>query len=178
MIPRYRFHRPERAGHREHPAPATTPSSTPEPAEPMVPDDSSADDWEVAPPWAARAGRRTLRDKLGAGWRGLKHAVRGDSSFFAHAYRGLLIALTAALLGVGPMGWCLLAIAASLVLIAELAHSAVDTLARALGDPEEPGLTVAREIATAGVLVAVTASAGISITVLTIQFGEMFGWWR
>ena len=99
--------------------------------------------------WTARAGRRNSREKFAAGLRGLKHAIRGDSSFFAHAYRGTLIALTAALLGVDPWGWCLLVIAACLVLLAELTHSAVDTLARAVGDPEEPRLKIAREIATA-----------------------------
>ena len=106
----------------------------------------------------ARADRRNTREKFVAGLRGLKHAIRGDSSFFAHGYRGTLIAMTAALLGVNPWGWCLLVIAACLVLLAELAHSAVDTLARAIGDPEEPRLKMAREIAAAGVLVAAFGS--------------------
>ena len=90
--------------------------------------------------WTARAGRRNSREKVAAGLLGLKHAIRGDSSFFAHGYRGTLIALTAALLGVSPWGWCLLVIAACLVLLSELTHSAVDTLARTIGDPEEPRL--------------------------------------
>src|SRR4051794_41539745 len=80
------------------------------------------------PPLAvtARAGRRNSREKFSAGLRGLKHAIRGDSSFFAHAYRGVLIVMTAALLGVNLWGWCLLVIAACLVLLSELTHSAVD----------------------------------------------------
>src|SRR5262249_61366050 len=85
----------------------------------------------------APADRGNARDKLAAGWRGLKSAIRGDSSFFAHGYRGTLIVITAAILGVDQWGWCLLVMGACLVLIAELAHSAVDTLARAIGDPEE-----------------------------------------
>ena len=48
----------------------------------------------------AQADRRNARGKLAAGWRGLKSAVRGDSSFFAHGYRGTLIVITAALLGI------------------------------------------------------------------------------
>ena len=90
--------------------------------------------------------------QAGGGLAGIKSAVRGDSSFFAHCYRGTLIAITAALLGIDQRGWCLLVIGACLVLIAELAHSAVDTLARAIGDPEEPRLKTAREIAAGGVL--------------------------
>ena len=142
-----------------------------------IPDFDEDPDWGAPPTWTARAGRRNSREKLTAGLRGLKHAIRGDSSFFAHAYRGILIALAAALLGVGPLGWCLLALAAALVLVAELTHSAVDTLARALGDPEGPGLRVAREIAAGGVLVAVITSAAVAITVLALKLGDLLGWW-
>jgi diacylglycerol kinase len=134
-------------------------------------------EWGTPPAWAARAGLRTTREKFAAGLRGVKHAVRGDSSFFAHAYRGLLIAMTAAMLGIDPRGWCLLALAAALVLIAELALSAVDTLARALGDAEAPGPKMAREIATGGVLVAVVVAAAVAVTVLATKLGDLLGWW-
>jgi diacylglycerol kinase len=121
----------------------------------------------------AQADRRNTRRKLAAGWRGLKSAIRGDSSFFAHGYRGTLIAITAALLGVNQWSWCLLVIAACLVLIAELAHSAVDTLARAIGDPEEPRLRTAREIAAAGVLVSAFGSGIITTIVLFWKFVDL-----
>ena len=140
--------------------------------------DSRLAEWGEPEAWAGRAGRRDAKEKLAAGLLGLKHAFRGDSSFFAHAYRGLLIATAAAMLGVGPSGWCFLVLAAGLVLVAELAHSAIDTLARALGDPEEPGPKVAREIASAGVLVAVTIFAAVSITVLVLKLNELLVWWH
>jgi diacylglycerol kinase len=124
-----------------------------------------------------RAGRRDLRAKLVAGLVGVKCAVRGDSSFFAHAYRALLSFLIAGMIGVTPLGWCLLVLALGLVLIAELTHSAVDTLARAIGDPDEPQLKMARDIAAAGVLLAVIVSATIWITVQTLKLGEYLGWW-
>jgi diacylglycerol kinase (ATP) len=143
-----------------------------------VPDfDSTAVELAALPTWTARAGRRSSRAKFAAGLRGLKHAIRGDSSFFAHAYRGTLIALTAALLGVNIGGWCLLVLAACLVLLSELTHSAIDTLARIVGDPDEPRLKTVREIATAGVLVAAFASGGVTITVLARKLGELLGWW-
>jgi diacylglycerol kinase (ATP) len=132
---------------------------------------------EEPPVWTARAGRRGFREKLAASLRGLKYALRGDSSYFAHIYRFLFIAMTAALLGVGPLEWCFLGLSFALVFMAELANSAIDTLARALGDPEEPAVCMAREIATAGVLIAVTTSAALSITVLTLKVGVLFGWW-
>lgn len=131
----------------------------------------------ATPPWTPRADRHGSREKFAAGLRGLKHAVRGDSSFFAHAYRGTLIALAAALLGVDPLGWCLLTISAGFVLIAELTHSAIDTLARATGMPDEPPMIMAREIAAAIVLVAAFVSGALTITVLVVKIGESFAWW-
>jgi diacylglycerol kinase len=86
--------------------------------------------------------------------------------------------LTAGMIGVPPVGWCLLVIGLGMVLIAELMHSAVDTLARAIGDPEEPRLKTARDIAAAAVLVAVVVSAAISVTVLTLKLGDYLGWWE
>jgi diacylglycerol kinase len=124
----------------------------------------------------ARADRRNTRSKLLAGFRGLKHAIRGDSSFFAHFYRGTLIAVIAALLGVNQWSWCLLVLAACLVLIAELAHSAVDTLARAIGDPEQPRLRMAREIAAACLLVAAFGSGGVTTIVLSWKLAQLLGW--
>jgi diacylglycerol kinase len=146
---------------------------------PSSPDlESRLAEWGDPEPWSARAGRRDAKAKLGAGLCGLKHAFRGDSSFFAHAYRGLLIALAAAMLGVGPSGWIFLVLAAALVLISELGHSAIDTLARSLGDPDAPGPKVAREIASAGVLVAVVVFAAVSVTVLVLKLNELLGWWH
>ncbi len=126
---------------------------------------------------AAQADRRNVRGKLAAGWRGFKAAVRGDSSFFAHFYRGTLVAITAALLGINQWGWCLLVLGATLVLLAELTHSAVDTLAKAVGDPETtPRLKTAGEIAAAGVLVAVVGAAAVALMVLSARFLELLGW--
>jgi len=140
-------------------------------ADPAVDRPSATFEPDEGPP--ARAGRKNLREKLWAGLRGWKHALRGDSSFFVHGYRVVLVALTAAMLGVGPQGWIALVFAASMIFLAELNHSAVDTLARAIGDPEEPRLKVAREIAAGGVLVAVVGSAIVVGVILVLQFGEL-----
>jgi diacylglycerol kinase (ATP) len=125
---------------------------------------------------AAHTDFRNTGRKLAAGWRGLKLAVRGDSSFFAHGYRGTLIAIAGAFLGINQWGWCLLIIAACLVLISELASSAVDTLARAIGDSDQPLLKNAREIATAGVTVAAVGAGAITAIVLSWKFIELMGW--
>jgi len=143
------------------------------PSQPVTDRDERGHDLDEPSDLNAQADRRNARGKLAAGWRGLKAAIRGDSSFFAHGYRGTLIALTAALLRIDQRGWCLLVVGACLVLIAELAHSAVDTLARAVGDPEEPRLKTAREIAAAGVLVAAFGSGAVTLIVLSWKFAEL-----
>lgn len=127
--------------------------------------------------WAARPGRRTTRERLEAGLRGLKFAMRGDSSFFAHAYRGLFIILTASLLAIDPVAWCLLLQAAGLVIVSELAHSAVEALARAHPDPENPTLEVARDIATAAVLIAVVLMVALAVFIFTRKLGDLMSWW-
>jgi diacylglycerol kinase len=155
----------------DHPHETPPPSAT---SSLDVPDEGpSGEQWPVAP--RAMAGRRTLSEKLWAGLSGLKHAIRGDSSFFAHGYRVVLVALTATMLGVGPQGWVVLVMAGVSIFLAELNHSAVDTLARAIGDPDEPRLKVAREIAAAGVLVAVTGSAVAVGIILVLKFAELLG---
>ncbi len=151
---------------------------SPEMDEPSLgesPDDPLAN-LEPSPEPAAQADRRNVQGKLAAGWRGLKAAVRGDSSFFAHFYRGTLIVIAATMLGVNVRGWCLLVLGACLVLLSELTHSAVDTLARAVGDPEEYRLKTAREIAAAGVLVAAVGAAAVSVTVLSSRLFDLLGW--
>ncbi len=85
--------------------------------------------------------------------------------------------LTAALLSVDPLGWCLLVIAAGFVLVSELIHSAIDTLACAVGDPDDPPLAMAREIAAAAVVVASFISGGLTVTVLLVKLGALFSWW-
>lgn len=148
-------------------------AGTPSMTDPDAPDDRLGD---IEPEPAAQADRRNVQGKLAAGWRGLKTAIRGDSSFFAHCYRGLLIVIAAAMLGVDLRGWCLLVLGACLVLLSELTHSAVDTLARAVGDPEEFRLKAAREIAAAGVLVAAVGAAVVTLSVLMTRFVDLVGW--
>ncbi|GAC1344277.1 MAG: hypothetical protein NVSMB14_08130 [Isosphaeraceae bacterium] len=125
-----------------------------------------------------QVARRTTRAKLLAGFRGLKAAIRGDSSFFAHTYRGVLIVFSAIMLGVDLWGWCLLVFGAAFVLIAELTHSAIETLSRAVRSPSNmDDLQAARDIADAGVLIAAAFSGTITIVVLTVKLGNSLGWW-
>jgi diacylglycerol kinase (ATP) len=61
--------------------------------------------------------------------------------------------------------------------MSELTHSAINALASALGEPDDPRLIITREIATAIVVVAAFASGAITITVLVLKLGDQLGWW-
>lgn len=120
--------------------------------------------------------RVTTRLKLAEGARGIKQAIRAESSFFAHAYRGLLIAISAIILGVPAIGWCFLLISAALVLLAETFRCTIHVILDELDDPDEPRFVAAREIASGGLLFASITSAGLTLMVLTSRLGELLGW--
>lgn len=129
------------------------------------------------PDWMLRAGHRSFGDKMASGCRGFKYAIRSDSSFFALGYRGLLIILAAALLGVGPFNWCLFAIAACLVLMAELFQAAIQAVSNSLPNPDDPGAKAARDMAVAASLVADAVAITLAFTILVIKFGDLMNWW-
>jgi diacylglycerol kinase len=157
------------------------PPSDDEPAPPAdgVPDEGhpAADVEQERDPLASVEPRHaTTRLKLAEGARGIKLAIRAESGFFAHAYRGLLIAITAAILGVSPTGWCFLIVSAALVLTAEAFRCALITSVELFAEPGDPRARIVREMASGGLLFASITSGCLTITVLSAKLGEMLGW--
>lgn len=118
----------------------------------------------------------TTRLKFDEGARGIKLAIRAESSFFAHAYRGLLIAICAVILGVSATGWCFLIISAALVLVAETFRCAIIATLDLVTDPGDPRARGAREIASGGLLFASITSGCLTVMVLSAKLSEMLGW--
>ncbi|WP_197446775.1 diacylglycerol kinase family protein [Tautonia plasticadhaerens] len=118
----------------------------------------------------------TTRRKLAEGARGIKLAIRAESGFFAHGYRGLLIAISAVILDVSPMGWCFLIVSAALVLLAETFRCGVIAVLDAAARPGDPKARAAEEIASGGLLFASITSACLTFTVLGSKLGELLGW--
>ncbi|RUL84888.1 diacylglycerol kinase family protein [Tautonia sociabilis] len=156
------------------------PAAPPDGAEVDPPSDAELVALPVPPvlqePTAPSRRGATTRSKLAEGARGIKLAIRAESSYFAHAYRGLLIAISAALLGLSAGGWCLLIVSAALVLVAETFRCALCAALDAVADPADPLAKTAREIAAGGLLFASMTSAAITITVLVSRLGEVLGW--
>ena len=118
----------------------------------------------------------TTKRKLADGLRGIKRALRMNSSYFAHGYRGLLIAITAVILGLSPVAWCFLLVSAALVLLAETMGTAINAVASRNGAASEEELTIAAELAAAGVLIASLTSAAITLCVLLTRLGVLLNW--
>lgn len=125
---------------------------------------------------ATEAKNSTTRKKVSEGARGIKRALRAESSFFAHAYRGLLIAISALILGVSATGWCFLIVSAALVLITETFRCAISISLDLLAEPGDPKALAIREIASGGLLFASITSACLTIMVLGERLGEVLGW--
>ncbi|WP_169976707.1 diacylglycerol kinase family protein [Tautonia rosea] len=118
----------------------------------------------------------TTRLKFDEGARGIKLAIRSESGFFAHAYRGLLIAICAVILGVSSTGWCFLIVSAALVLVAETFRCAILATLDLLVEPGDPRVRNAREIASGGLLFASITSGCLTVMVLSAKLSEMLGW--
>jgi len=111
--------------------------------------------------------------KSWAGLNGLKLAIRGDSSFFAHAYRFTIVLMFGVMIQLAPIGWLLLSLCAGLVLMAELFNSAIDTLVRSPNQDQEHA-QAARDIGSAGVLVSVMISVSVTLALFGLRLKDIF----
>lgn len=121
----------------------------------------------------AKADRRggTI-GKSRAGLHGLKLAVRGDSSFFAHGYRFTIVLMFGVMIQLSPVAWLVLCLCAGLILLAELQNSAIDTFARC-SNFEEEHVQAAKDIGSAGVLVSVAIGVAVTIALFGLRFNEL-----
>lgn len=122
-----------------------------------------------------RADRRggTL-GKSRAGLNGLKLAIRGDSSFFAHGYRFTIVLMFGAMIQLPPLAWIILSICGGLVLLSELFNSAIDALTRsvAVGEGDEHA-QAARDIGAASVMISVIVGFAVTIALFGIRLNEL-----
>ncbi|MEW4571207.1 diacylglycerol kinase family protein [Tautonia sp. JC769] len=134
------------------------------------------DEGSEGPQILTEPRQATTRSKFDEGARGIKLAIRAESGFFAHAYRGLLIAICAVILGVSSTGWCFLIVSAALVLVAETFRCAIIATVDLIAEPGDPRARAAREIASGGLLFASITSGCLTVMVLSAKLSEMLGW--
>ena len=120
---------------------------------------------------------RTWGDKFRDAFRGVKIGVRGQSSFFVHLFMAAVVIVTAAVLAVSLVEWCLLLICITGVLTAELINSALESMAKAITGESHPHLGDSLDIGSAAVLVASIGSAVVGTIIFGSHFGMLLGWW-
>ena len=98
-------------------------------------------------------------------FRGLRRAVRSQSSFAVHLAVAGAVVIAAAVLGVSVVEWCLLLGAIGFVLTAEVFNTAIESLARAHDVGRHPRIRDALDMASAAVLVAAITAAVLGATV-------------
>jgi len=109
--------------------------------------------------------KRSWLRKFGDAFRGLFHAVSTEWSFAAH----LPVAAAAVALGLwlrlGPVEWCLVVLAISGVVAAEVFNTSVESLARALDRGPDERIKDALDTASAAVLVAVGGAVLVGLLI-------------
>ena len=119
--------------------------------------------------------RRPWTRKFADAFRGLKRAVRSQSSFAVHVTVAACVVAVAAVCRVSAGEWCLLAGAIAMVLAAEIFNSAVESLARALGPGWNPRVRDALDMASAAVLVAACGAAVVGLIVFGSRLLTLVG---
>jgi len=120
---------------------------------------------------------RTWPDKFRDAFRGVSRAIRSQSSFAVHLAVAAMVVVVAAALGVSLVGWCVLSGAIGFVLAAEIFNTAIESLARSLGQRRHPRIRDALDMASGGVLIAAITAVVMGVLVLGERAGSLLGLW-
>ena len=120
---------------------------------------------------------RSWSHKFGDAFRGLRRAVRSQTSFAVHLTVAVAVVIAAAVLRVSLVEWCLLVGAIGFVLTAEVFNTAIESLARAHDVGRHPRIRDALDMASAAVLLAAITAAMIGVVVFGTRAGGWLGLW-
>jgi diacylglycerol kinase len=113
---------------------------------------------------------RSWRTKFGDAFKGLKHGIRGHSSFFVHFFIAAVVLATALALGCTVYDWAILLLCIGLVLMAELFNSAIETLFRGQDERVKNRNHRALDIAAGAVLLASITAATVGLVILLFDW--------
>lgn len=120
---------------------------------------------------------RSWAAKFRNAFRGLKAGVRGQSSFFVHFFVTAAVIAAGVVLGVDRYEWCILLLCITIVLVAEMFNSSLESMAKAITGRNHPHLGNSLDIASAAVLLAAIGAVIVGVIVLGHRLGSMLGWW-
>jgi len=98
--------------------------------------------------------------------RGIKIAVRGESSFFVHLFATTVVVLAGAALGISRVSWCLLTLCIAVVLVAEMFNTAIERLSRVVTEEPNPRVRDVLDVCAGAVLLAAIGAALVGILLL------------
>ena len=106
---------------------------------------------------------RPFPERLGFALAGLRLALRQEPSLRSHALAALAVAGVLWISHAAPLWWALGALSIGLVVVAELANTAVETLADHLHPERHPQIKAVKDIAAAAVLVASAVALAVAV---------------
>lgn len=104
--------------------------------------------------------------RLGYALAGIRVAFRRERSLRTHCAAALGVALFLAATGASPLWWALVGLAVGLVLVAEMANTAIEALADLLHPGQHPEIGVAKDVAAGAVLVATGVAVVVGLAYL------------
>ena len=107
--------------------------------------------------------------KFAGGFRGIAIGIAGQSSFVVHIFAASAVLVAGWILRISRTEWCLLILCIAVVMAAELFNSALDQLAKAITEEDNPHIRNGLDIASGAVLVAAIGAAVIGLLVLGSQ---------
>ncbi|MDY0036244.1 MAG: diacylglycerol kinase [Zoogloea oleivorans] len=110
-------------------------------------------------------GQGFLR-RFGYALNGIITAFRREQSMRTHGLAVVGVGIFLAATGAPPVWWAVIGVAVGLVLVAELANTAVETLADRLHPEHHPEIGVAKDVAAGAVLIATLVAIGVGVAYL------------
>lgn len=110
-------------------------------------------------------GQGLLR-RLGYARSGIAVAFRRERSMRTHGVAVVAVVIFLAVTGAPAVWWALIGLAVGLVLVAEMANTALETLADLLHPGQHPEIGVAKDVAAGAVLVATLVAIVVGVAYL------------
>lgn len=110
-------------------------------------------------------GQGFLR-RFGYALNGIITAFLREQSMRTHGLAVVGVGIFLAATGAPPVWWAVIGVAVGLVLVAELANTAVETLADRLHPEHHPEIGVAKDVAAGAVLIATLVAIGVGVAYL------------
>lgn len=122
-----------------------------------------------------RPSKRTWAQKFRDAFRGTVQGIRGQSSFTAHFLMTFLVIVAAIVLRANLIEWCILVLAITVVMCAEMFNSALESLAKAIDVEHNLHLADGLDIGSAAVLLAACGASVVGLIVFLYRLFTLLG---